>query len=272
MPVAEGKNGTGLVYRLWEAALPRASLVLVHGLGAHSGRWDALAEFMLLNDISSCALDLRGFGLTKGFKGHIDSFRVYLQDIRELCRIARLRHPENKVFCAGESMGALLIYLLALEDPDFCDGVMLLAPAFKTKFKVTTRDYIDIFGALFYNPKKTFDLPIVAELCTRDPKYQEMINHDERECHSASSRLLTRIVFAQFGSFLTKKEFKPPVLFLLAGDDKIVDTATSAKLFKGLKARDKELVVYEGMYHALSIDLDREKVFQDMVEWIMEHR
>ncbi|HQP91189.1 MAG TPA: alpha/beta fold hydrolase [Candidatus Omnitrophota bacterium] len=266
-----GGTEAGLVYRSWQTASPAASLVLVHGLGAHSGRWDEFAGYMQKKDISSYAIDLKGFGHTKTFKGHIDTFRTYLKDIKELCNISKKSQPDKKVFCAGESMGGLLAYLLALEDPSFCDGVILMSPAFKTKFKVTVQDYINVFGALLYNPKKVFDLPIIPEYCTRERKYQDMIKEDERECHGASSSLLTRIVFAQFGSFLTRKEFRLPILFLLAGEDRIVDTSASINLFKGLKAIDKKLVVYDGMYHAISIDKGRENVFHDTADWIYQH-
>ena len=72
---------TGIMYRLWEHPDPEAVLLLVHGLGAHSGRWDPLSEYFLKNNISSYALELKGFGSTEGPRGHIDTFATYFNDI-----------------------------------------------------------------------------------------------------------------------------------------------------------------------------------------------
>lgn len=267
----EKKEGhAGLVYRLWEPPSSEGVLVLVHGLGAHSARWEAMAEFFQKHDISSCAIDLKGFGLTKDLRGHVDSVSIYFDDIRRLCALARKQHRGKKVFCVGESMGALFIFLLALNDPDFCDGIILISPAFKTKLKLTAQDYIKVFWPLVYNPKKQFDLPVTGELCTRDAGYQKMIDTDSRECHVATSRLLTNIVFAQAWSYVIKKDTKLPILFLLAGADRIVDSKAAKDIFQSLAAGDKQLIEYAGMYHALSIDLEKEKVFQDMLKWVKE--
>jgi alpha-beta hydrolase superfamily lysophospholipase len=267
----EKKEGqAGLVYRLWELPSSECVLVLVHGLGAHSARWEALAEFLQKHDISSCAIDLKGFGLTKDLRGHVDSVSIYFDDIRSLCALARKLHPGKKVFCVGESMGALFIFLLALNDPDFCDGIILISPAFKTKLKLTAQDYIKVFWSLVYNPKEQFNLPWTSDLLTRDTGYRKMIDTDIRECHVATSRLLTSIVFAQIRSYVVKKYMKLPVLFLLAGADRVVDSKAAKDIFKSLVASDKQLIEYAGMYHALSIDLEKEKVFQDMLKWVKE--
>lgn len=263
-------NEKGLVYRLWEPSLSCASLVLVHGLGAHSARWEALAEYFIRNNISSCAIDLKGFGLSKDFKGHTDSFAVYFDDIRRLARLVRDQHQGKKVFCVGESMGALLVYLLGLQDPTFCDGLILISPAFTTKVDLTAWDYIKVFAPLFYNPKKRFDLPLTSAMCTRDVDYQKKIDSDERECHVATTQLLTRIVFAQLRAHFLKKEMRLPILFLLAGDDRIVDTEDSKRIFQGLHGADKEVIEYEGMFHALSIDIGKEKVFEDILKWVVK--
>lgn len=263
-------EGTGLVYRLWEPSLPVASALLVHGLGAHSGRWDALAAHLFQRNISSCAIDLKGFGLTKCRRGHIDSFQTYFDDIRSLCRIIRSEHSGKKVFCVGESMGALILFLMAVSDPSFSDGLILVSPAFQTKFSLTPWDYIKVFWPLIYNRRKQFGLPLTSMFCTRDPKYQEMIDTDEREVRYVSSQLLTRIVLAQIAAFFSRKELVVPALFLLAGDDKITDAGAARRLFDRMRCPDKTLIEYPGMYHALSIDLGKEKVFEDISDWIIK--
>jgi alpha-beta hydrolase superfamily lysophospholipase len=63
-------------------------------------------------------------------------------------------------------------------------------------------------------------------------------------------------------------QLKTPVLFLLAGKDLLVDPRESESVFKKLKIKDKTLIKYPEMLHALSIDLGREKVFEDIFSWL----
>src|SRR3989338_3153640 len=78
----DGKSG--ILYRKSAPPSPRAVLLLVHGLGAHSGRWQALSDFFFNNNISTYAIELKGFGETRDLRGHIDSFNIYFDDIVSL--------------------------------------------------------------------------------------------------------------------------------------------------------------------------------------------
>lgn len=259
---------TGIIYREWEAGSPKALLLLVHGLGAHSGRWEFLADFFLRNDISSYAIELKGFGQTKTFKGHIDSFDIYLDDIRRLCDIIRERGIKKRIFLIGESMGAVIAFLEAIARPDLFDGLICISPAFRSSLKFTPLDYIKIFLPLFYNPKKEIDMPFTSAMCTRDVEYQKAMDASELEHRFATAKLLGNMAIAQVRAAISKGRLTAPVLFLLAGMDKLVDPRVSKRIFEGMRAQDKELIEYPKMYHALSIDVGRERVFSDMLKWL----
>jgi alpha-beta hydrolase superfamily lysophospholipase len=61
-----------------------------------------------------------------------------------------------------------------------------------------------------------------------------------------------------------------PSLFLVAGDDRIVDCRATRRIFGRLDSRDKKLVEFPGMFHALSIDTGREAVFEEIARWAGE--
>ena len=63
------------------------------------------------------------------------------------------------------------------------------------------------------------------------------------------------------------RTFTSPALFLIPGIDHLVDESGARKIFAKLAAADKTLIEYPEMYHALSIDLDRENVFRDILDW-----
>jgi alpha-beta hydrolase superfamily lysophospholipase len=93
------------------------------------------------------------------------------------------------------------------------------------------------------------------------------LDHDAREYHSASSKFILEILLAQARARKLRKDIVTPILFLVAGEDRIVDPSATKKAFNGLKAGDKTLVEFPGMYHALSIELGRDSVFEELLRW-----
>ena len=94
------------------------------------------------------------------------------------------------------------------------------------------------------------------------------MRNDPREYRCASAGFLLAVLRAQIRSFRIIQEIAIPTLFLLAGNDFLVDVTASRRLFLALRVEDKQEIEYPDMYHALSIDLGKEKVFQDIEDWV----
>jgi alpha-beta hydrolase superfamily lysophospholipase len=256
------------MYRKWEAASPRAVFLLVHGLGAHSARWEFLAEVFLFRNVSSYAIELRGCGETQDLKGHIDSFNVYYNDIYSLRDIIVKENTGKKIFLVGESLGGLISYIAAVENPDMFNGLVCLSPAFSNQFKPSVLDYIKIFFPLLYNPKKQHKMPFTSKMCTRDTTYESAMDADHREHRLATSRFILNLLTAQGEAKTLKDREDMHILFLLSGDDQVVDPRASEKVFEKLSARDKKIIQYPDMRHALSVELGKEKVAEDILKWL----
>jgi alpha-beta hydrolase superfamily lysophospholipase len=261
------KEKTDIIYTVHDAAGSKAVFLLVHGLGASVNRWEALSNYFAKAGFSSYALELKGFGRTKGEQGYIDSFNTYIKDILHLARIISKDHPGKKIFLLGESMGALIAFLTAIEHPAPFSGLVLISPAFTSKLKFKAIDYLAIAVSLLYNPKRRFRIPFNSKMCTRDAEYQRKLDSDASEHRIATARLLCEIIFAQVKSRMEKKKLKMPALFLVAESDKLVKPSDTKKIFKTLNIDDKKLIAYRGMRHALSIDIGKEKVFDDILSW-----
>ncbi len=259
---------TGILYQSWDIASARAVLLLVHGLGAHSGRWEPLAQYFLQHNIASYALELQGFGQTQGTKGHIDSFDTYFDDILSLARIIRKENPDRKIFLLGESFGGLLSFLLAHRAPELFSGLVCIAPAFSIKIQVSLWDYIWVFFNLFKNPQKQFKVNFIGEMCTRDPQYQEQIDTDSQEHRLVSAQFILNYFYAVRSARKIATKLSIPALFLIPLQDKLVSPHASKIIFYSLWAQDKEMIKYPEMFHALSVELGKEKVFADILKWL----
>ena len=260
----------GILYRKWAAHNPHGVVLLVHGLGGYSGRWEECASFFGSEGISSYAIELRGFGETPGIRGHVNVFTDYYNDIYVLAGIIREENPGLKIFIAGESLGGLIGFLSAAYRPDLFDGLICISPVFKSVLKFSFFDYFLFILSLLFAPKKQFTMPFIPSDLTRDEGYLQRLGSDPLEHRKASARLLFEILRGQNAARKIKTDFNFPVLFLIAGEDTLVDNTRTAQIFSRISFPVKSLSVYPEMYHALTIDRGREKVFEDILTWIHE--
>lgn len=264
----ETDRQTGIIYRVWEAAAPRAAIVLVHGLGAHSARWESMASFLQGAGVSVYAPELQGFGLTTSLKGHIDSFSAYYGQIGRVSDMARQKYHGLPVFIAGESLGGLIAFLAVLKSPGMFSGLIAIAPAFRQVLRLSPMFYAAVFFWLLIYPKKQFVMPFSLSMCTRDAEYCALMEKDPREHRLASARLLFETEICGRVASARAFEMTLPVLFLLPGKDMLVHSGASRKIFEKIASPQKQLIEYPQMYHALSIDTGKEKVFEDILDWI----
>lgn len=265
-------RGTEFLFRRWDAApgpgSPKAVFLLVHGLGAHSARWDFFGAFFAARGFTSHAIELRGQGAApERPRGHIDSWRLWYRDMLELREAIGRELPGKKVFLAGESMGGLIAYDLAAAHPGLFDGVVLMAPAFKSGMKFPLKDYLRLALVMPFNPRAMVDLPFTSAMTTRDRGYAAVMDANPDELRVASLKLMGAFLPVQARAGRRARRFTTPALFLIPGIDHLVDERGGRGIFAKLAAADKTLLEYPEMFHAMYVDLDREKVFADILEW-----
>ena len=255
--------------RTWPVEQPKAALLLVHGLGAHSARWDFFGEFFAQKGFACYALELKGFGQTpERPRGHIDSFKTYYQDIHKLRETIQKEHPGKKIFLIGESLGGLIAFMAAVLDPEAFNGLILMSPGFANVMKFSLVEYLKLPLFLIINHKHQIKMPFTSAMCTRDLDYQKVMDNNPDEYRYASVKLLANTLFAQIKSSTLAKKFGLPVLFQVSGKDQLVSAPAARKTFQKLGSADKTLIDYPKMFHALYIDLEREKVFADILAWL----
>ena len=265
-------QGIDFLFRRWDAAKseasPKAVFLLVHGMGAHTARWHFLARHLAADGYASYAPELRGYGRTpERPRGHIDSFKVWDRDVLAMREMIGRDFPGKKVFLLGESMGGLIAFDLAGRHAGKFAGAVLISPAFKNGMKFPLTVYVKFVPFLLFNPTHMVDVPFTSETATRDLEYAAVMNANPDELRVASLKLLAGFMPVQARAGRLAKKYTVPTLFLIPGIDHLIDGKASRKLFKKVAAPDTTLIEYPEMFHALSIDLDREKVFRDIVDW-----
>ena len=109
----------------WPVDHAKASVVIVHGLGEHCGRYGALVEALNSAGYTAASLDLPGHGKSAGTRGHIDDFVDFHAPVLALSLDLRRRNPDKPLYILGHSMGGLIVSHLMLDHEDLFDGIVL---------------------------------------------------------------------------------------------------------------------------------------------------
>lgn len=264
-----GVRGLRLLYRTWEPPNSRAAIVVVHGLGEHSGRYAEFGERMAAYGFSTFALDLRGHGLSEGRRGHVPFFDVFLQELdrfrREVEGLADFRVP---LFLLGHSLGGLIALRYQEEYNTRFDGAIIVSPWLATAMTVPRWKANAAHALAKLLPSLPFRASIRAAHVSRDPAIVEAYEADPLVHDSVTPRFFSEVSTAMGLALQRSDRIQEPLLFMVAGDDRLVDTERSLRFARSITAPDLTVKVYPGHYHELLNEVDRATIHREIRDWI----
>jgi len=263
-------NGT-FHYRDWACSHAKAVIILVHGLGAYSGRFFELGRFLAEKGFKPYAIELSGAGESPAVKGHINNFKIYTEELLSLAGYIRNRHPGKKIFILGESLGGLISMDFLNHYQDKISGAILISPAIGDKLNFSILKRICIFICSIFRPKTYFNANFNAEMLTRDPLMADKINKDPLEVRKFTAKFFISSLKTLIYVNKDPSKITLPILMLLAGKDTMISSEAAAKYFGRTHSRDKTLKWYPEMYHALYTDIGRNRIFHEIIKWLRRH-
>ncbi|MCO6511044.1 MAG: lysophospholipase [Aridibacter famidurans] len=263
----EGVGGLKIATRSWQPkGRPRAVMVLVHGFNAHSGYMVWPAEQFTANGFASYALDLRGRGRSEGERFYVEELSEYLADVDGLVEIARAENPGLPVYVIGHSAGGVVSCNYVLENQDKVAGLICHSFAFDVGIPNVAALLIKGLGHI------TPHLHIFALKnadFSRDPKAVEAMNNDPLIKDESQPAETGRVLLNASQNFRERMaDFKVPVMIIHGTADKATLPRGSEYFYEHAGSDDKTLNLYEGHFHDLLNDVDREVVMADILEWL----
>jgi len=267
------EDGTPLHHRCWlPVGEPKAVLVLIHGLSEHTGRYEALGQQLSRAGYAVRGLDLRGHGLSGGDRIFIPSFAVYHDDVAAFLGRVRREHPGKPLFLFGHSMGGLVVALLATQrDLDLC-GLILSAAAVRVSDGVapTLRLFARLAGILA--PRLRIVTLRSAKL-SRDPRVAADFERDRLVYHGRMpNRTGAEILRASRRVQRRLESIRLPLLVLHGTGDEVTDPQGSRQLVERAASADKTLKLYDGLWHDLFHEPEKEQVTRDLIDWLEGRR
>ncbi len=269
----KGSDGTTIHYRNYIPEEKRFQVVVSHGLGEHSGRYENVVRTLCPMGASLWIHDHRGHGRSQGKRGHVDDFNDYVQDLKTLIEIARIDQTDALPFLLlGHSMGGLIALSFVCQYPRNIDGLIVSSPLLGVNkplppvLSATARIISMIWPTLSFNNK------LDPNFISHDAAEVRAYTHSKRVHNRISARWIVRCMLEieRIGS--SPDAIKIPLLMQIAGDDRLVSSSAALAYFDGLTGTDKTLFHYKNLYHEIYNERlpDREKVLDDLRQWVAD--
>ena len=262
----ESSAGVRIFHRWRTPAAPRGALLIVHGFNSHSAYYVWAMERFAAAGLAVYALDLRGRGRSDGERFYIQSFADYLTDVDALSDLARSRHPGLPVFVLGHSAGGVIATSYALDHQPVLAG--LICESFA--YRVYAPDLVlsVLKGASHLAPHVPVFKLNNADF-SRDPAAVRAMDEDPL-IENETQPIQTVAEMARADERLTERfpEMTLPLLILHGTADKATKPEGSEAFYARAASEDKTLKLYDGHAHDLILDLGKEQVMADIVDWL----
>ncbi|HLH62822.1 MAG TPA: lysophospholipase [Ktedonobacteraceae bacterium] len=267
LPTADGCK---LFLRSWDSGSSEILLIL-HGLGAHSGWFIDMCNSLASHGLTVYAMDHRGFGRSEGLAGHIDDYHTFLADIAFIVTQIRTRHPGAKLYILGHSMGGIFATYFAAQDQDIFNGVLFLNPWVADTSKVSVPTTLGILLGGLFKSKHYWQVAFGTDKMTTNPEAVKMLNADTFWRLKETSSFFFQIFLMRSGILARAKQITIPALVIQAEDDKSVVPEASHKLYEAIASKDKMWVTLPHYEHDSEFEADRSLLDNTIAAWIKEH-
>jgi alpha-beta hydrolase superfamily lysophospholipase len=260
-------DGLEIFVRSWRPDGPvRAVVAIVHGFNSHSGHYFWTAEQLTASGLAVYALDLRGRGKSDGERYYIEKVADYLADIRKLIALAKSREPGRPVYLLGHSAGGVLSCVYTLDHQRELAG--LICESFA--FQIPAPDFaLAVLKGLSHIAPHAHVLRLKTEDFSRDPAVvQGMLGDPLLANEVQPTKTVAEMVRADERLKAEFPQITLPVMILHGTMDKVTLPAGSQQFYEAAGSSDKTLKLYEGHYHDLLNDVDKEVVMTDIKAWI----
>ena len=262
------RDGLALHLNDWPAAQPRARMLVVHGLGEHSGRYATLAADLNAQGVSVRGFDQRGHGHSQGKRGVVGKEPDCLsRDTLDVFN-AYASQGDDLPFLFGHSMGGLAAMHAVSKLGLRPRGLVASSPAVSS--------YAGRFDRLLSQalvrlaPDLTVANGLPADMLSHAPDIERAYLDDPDNHNRISARLAQYIFEAGPEVVQAAPAWAVATLLQIAGGDRLVGPA-GARTFASAAPKNRvECHDYAGLYHEIYNEAEpaRSQVVADLMKWL----
>ncbi|MET0331600.1 MAG: lysophospholipase [Dyella sp.] len=260
-------DGRPLARRSWPRPGARHAVLIVHGLGEHSGRYGPLAAWFGRHGYDVRSYDQRGHGKTPGRRGALPRPQALLEDLAEIYAAYAADRAEAPLLL-GHSMGGLVALRAVLDGRVRPTRLILSSPALRTWQPRWQQALVARLAR--WLPR----LPLRTGLPLEALSHEEsvvMAHHDDPLRHGwITPRLGDFIMRTGATCIADAARLNLPTLLLVSGADRLVDPAGSRDFALAAAGTPLRYHAFEPLYHELFNEAEpaRSEVLSVLAHWL----
>jgi alpha-beta hydrolase superfamily lysophospholipase len=257
-------DGTKLFCREWQTQVSaRGTIVMVPGLGEHTGRYVHVGDFFQRAGFDVLGIDVRGQGRSGGTPGYVESYDQFLEDVRAGIHAAKV----FPLFVLGHSFGGQLALALAARNEPNIAGYLVSGPwlALTNPPGAWLVGLASLLNRVY--PKCRFPTGIERSQNSSDEAHLDSLVDLDFNHGFITVRTFFEIV-AEARQLLANPRANAPVLISQGRPDPVTSVEASIQFYQRLEAPAKELKIYDGFRHELHNEKGRVGVLEDYLAWI----
>ena len=240
-------------------------VVLIHGLGEHSHRYlDGVVPSLLEYDCAVMMFDNFGHGRSEGKRGHCPSYQALMELIELIINEATALYPGLPLLLYGHSLGGNLALNYALRHQKI-KGLVVTSPYLRLAFDPPA--WKMKLGRVLLKLWPSFTLPsgLDPNGISRIPEEVSRYREDPLVHDLVSPMFSFPIMDAGEWAIENAKALNIPMLLMHGTADPIIDFEGAQLISQN--APDCTFVPFEGGYHELHHDLEKEKLLLALGNW-----
>jgi len=246
-------------------------LLIVHGLAEHSGRYGNVVNHFVPLGYAVYGIDHLGHGKSDGIRVYVKSFDDYTNTLKVYFDKICEWQPGKPIFLVGHSMGGLISAVYLLDHQAELAGAVLSGPAVKIPNHVTPAmlfvgkilsALIPKFGLVALEADGVSRDPSVVQAYVSDP----LVHRGKMTARLAAEMLKTMQTITAQAARVTL-----PILIVQGSADRLVNPAGAQMLYDAVSSVDKEIKIYDGLYHEVFNEPEHDKVLRDVEIWLESH-
>ena len=255
------------------AAPVRGTVLIVHGLGEHIGRYAQVMAHLAAQGWATLGYDQRGHGRSGGPRGGLAADLSLLTDLGAVIAHIRPSHPGPLVLL-GHSMGGLVVGRYGAEGlaPQPApwwqpvDALVMSSPALDPGMNALQKLLLAVAAPLA--PDRALGNGLKPEWVSSDPAVVRAYIADPLVHDRITPRLVRFIV--EGGELVRQRapQWRLPTLLLYAGADRCVAPRGSDAFAAAAPAALVTARRYDGLSHEIFNEPDQARVLADLSTWL----
>ena len=262
--------GLSLHGQYYQPKEAKAVIVLVHGMGEYSRRYEqTVVPELLKQSFAVVSYDQFGHGLSEGKKGDHPGYDFILDGLDQVLDKAQNLFQSLPTFLYGHSMGGNVVINYALRRKNNLSGVIATSPFLKLAFEPPA--WKMAFGKIIEHiyPSLTMPNELDAQALSKDQKEVEAYLNDPMIHDKVSTRFSLAFMKKGEWAVMNASSLKTPMILLHGTKDRITSHLASKEFAENSKGMVDFHPIDNG-FHELHHDLERQMILDIICGWIQK--